>query len=261
VRVIDEDQLDPEGIDDDQPTDVGVRFECPVCGSQVAGTDFRVETAGEVWTGDAAVWAEEGVCSDCYREVVDKDIREWSPAEWLVHHYEGWNRTAQGVHDILLFEHSPQESWLPEDERHPILDLEATLAARREHLARCQMAMEELQSRYEADITPPPFQMTLASASEALSEAAVAKLRARREADLTVEEELRCESVYGIAPMGDEDPSQDDIPTVPRARAWVGEPTSLPPKPSSPRRPLLLAVLLTAAVILIAMLVVVARSR
>lgn len=261
VRVIDEDQLDPEGIDDDQPTDVGVRFECPVCGSEVAGADFRVETAGEVWTGDAAMWAEEGVCSDCYREVVSKDIREWSPAEWLVHHYEGWNRMAQAVHDILVFEYSPQESWLPEDDRHPILDLEATLAARREHLARCQMAMEELQSRYEATITPPPFQMTLASASEALSETVVAELRARREADLKVEGELRCESIYGLAPIADGDPLQDDIPTAPRVRARVGQPTSLPPKPLSPRRPLLLAVLVSAAIILIALLVVVARSR
>jgi hypothetical protein len=260
VRVIDEDQLDPEGIDDDQPTDLGMRFECPVCGSEVAGADFRVETAGEVWTGDAAVWAEEGVCSDCYREVVSQDIREWTPAEWLVHHYEGWHRMAQAVHDILVFEHSPQESWLPEDDRHSILDLEATLAARREHLGRCQMAMEELQRRYDASITPPPFQMTLASASEALSEAAVAELRTRREADLRVEAELRCESVYGIAPIW-EDPSQDDIPTEPRARARVGDPTSLLPKSSLPRRSLLLAVLLTAAVILIALLVVVARLR
>jgi hypothetical protein len=123
------------------------------------------------------------------------------------------------------------------------------------------MAMEELQRRYGASITPPPFQMTLASASEALSEAAVAELRTRREADLRVEAELRCESVYGIAPIWDEDSSQDDVPTEPRARAWVGDPTSLPPKSSPPRRPLLLAVLLTAAVILIALLVVVARLR
>jgi hypothetical protein len=201
VRVIDEDQLDPEGIDDDQPTDVGVRFECPVCGSQVAGTDFRVETAGEVWTGDAAVWAEEGVCSDCYREVVNKDIREWSPAEWLVHHYEGWHRMAQSVHDILVFEHSPQESWLPEDDRHRILDLEATLAARREHLARCQMAME------------------------------------------------------------DGAPLQDEIPTAPRAGGRVGDPTSVLPKPSSPRGPRLFAILFAAAVLLVAVFVVVARLR
>jgi hypothetical protein len=261
VRVLDEDQLDPEGSDDDQPTDVGVRFECPVCGSQVAGADFRVETAGEVWTGDAAVWAEEGVCSDCYREVVNKDIREWSPAEWLVHHYEGWHRMAQSVHDILVFEHSPQESWLPEDDRHRILDLEATLAARREHLARCQMAMEELQSRYEATITPPPFQMTLASASEALSEAVVAELRARREADLGVEIELRRESIYGLAPIVDGAPLQDEIPTAPRAGGRVGDPTSVLPKPSSPRGPRLFAILFAAAVLLVAVFVVVARLR
>jgi predicted nucleic acid-binding Zn ribbon protein len=217
--VLDEEQLDPEGIDDDQPTDVGERFECPVCGAAVPGVDFRVEAAGEVWTGDAAVWAEEGVCSGCYREVISKNVREWTSAEWLVHHYEGWHRMTLSAHDILVFEHSPQEGWLLEEDRHRILDVEGTLAARREHLARCQMAMKKLQERYDSTSAAPPFQMSLASASAALSEAVVDDLRLRREADLTIELELRRVSVYGIAPVVGDEPDEDDVPTRPGDRA------------------------------------------
>jgi hypothetical protein len=228
VRVLDEEQLDPEGIDDDQPTDVGERFECPVCGAAVPGVDFRVEAAGEVWTGEAAVWAEEGVCSECYREVIGKNVREWTSAEWLVHHYEGWHRMTLSVHDILVFEHSPQEGWLPEEDRHQILDLEATLAARREHLARCQMAMKELQARYDSTSTAPPFRMSLASASSALSEAVVDELRARRETDLSVEVELRRASVYGIAPFLDGESRPEDAPAQPPDRDGVGSPPALP---------------------------------
>lgn len=219
VRVVGEEQLDPEGQDDDQPTPLGERFDCPVCGSAVPAPDFRVEAPGEVWLGEMAVWAEEGVCNECYREVVSKNIREWTQAEWLVHHYEGWRTMVDSVHEIIVHEHSPQEAWLPEEERHEIVDLEATLAARREHLARCQMAMEELQGRYDATITPPPFQMTLASGSQALSEKAVAQLKSQREADLKVELELRQNSVYGVAPFDEEASPEDGISTEPSARA------------------------------------------
>jgi len=257
VRVIDEDQLDPEGVEDHQPTELGERFECPVCGSKVPGVDFRVEAAGEVWVGDAAVWAEEGVCSDCYREVISKNIREWSQAEWLGHHYEGWHRMTLTVYDIVAHEYSPQEAWLPEEERHPILDLEATLVARRAHLARCQMAMEELQGRYDTTITPPPFQMTLASASEALSGTALEELRARREEDLRVEVELRQASAFGIAPLPDEEPFQDDIPTQPRLHTQVVEDPSLASPDSSPRPRVLLAVLIAAAVIAAGLIILV----
>jgi len=203
VRVIDEEALDPEGLDADALTPIAERFACPVCGTEVPPSQFRVESVGEVWLGDEAVWAEEGVCADCYREVVSKNIREWTHAEWLVHHYEGWRTMVDSVHELLVFESSPQESWLPENERHQILDIEATLSARREHLARCQMAMEELQGRYDAKITPPPFQMTLASGSQALSDDAIDQLRARRDEDVRVETELRENSIYGVAPLDD----------------------------------------------------------
>lgn len=229
VRVLDEEQLDPLGIEDDKPTELGERFECPVCGAEVPGVDFRVEAAGEVWTGEAAVWAEEGVCSGCYREVISKNVREWTATEWLVHHYEGWHRMTLSVHDILVFEHSPHEGWLREEERHRILDVEATLAARREHLARCQMAMEELQGRYDSASTAPSFQVSLASASSALSEAVVDELTARRDADLSIEIELRRASVYGLAPFPDRDLLQDNVPTEPRAQDRVDSSIVRPP--------------------------------
>ncbi|MEE2830673.1 MAG: hypothetical protein VX498_15915 [Myxococcota bacterium] len=209
VRVLDEEQLDPGGTEDHRPTPVGESFDCPVCGTSVPASSFRVESAGEVWQGEAAVWAEEGVCSDCYRDVVAKNIREWTHPEWLVHHYEGWRKMAESVHEILVYEDSPQESWLPEEERHRILDVEATLASRREHMARCQMAMEELQGRYDAKITPPPFQMTMASASQALNEVSVEELKRLRQEDLQVEMELRQHSVYGVAPL-DKDSTSDE---------------------------------------------------
>ena len=232
VRVLDEEQLDPEGEEDVSPTPLAEMFDCPVCGSSVPGPDFRVEAAGEVWLGDAAVWAEEGVCGDCYREVIAQNVREWSQSEWLVHHYEGWRKMAESAHDIVVHEFSPQESWLPEEERHSILDLEATLAARREHLARCQMAMEELQARHSVDTTPPPFQMTLASASGALSESAVQQLRLQREADLRVESELRMDSVYGVPVYSDDDLGEDGVATIPEVPSYVPEEQVPEPKAS-----------------------------
>ena len=221
VRVVGEQELDPDGAEEDGVTPLRERFECPVCGTSVPAADFRTEAAGEVWQGEAAVWAEEGVCSDCYRDVVLRDARSWSASEWLVHHYEGWRRMTESVHEIFVYEYSSQGSWLPESERIDIVDVESTLAARREHLARCQMAMEELQGRYEAKITPPPFQMTLASASDALSEPAIEALKLRRLADLAAEEEARILSSQEQAAVFEEALSEEDVPTEPRLLARV----------------------------------------
>ena len=260
VRVLDEEQLDPEGHDEPNLTPLGEFFTCPVCGSEAPGVDFRVEAAGEVWLGDAAVWAEEGVCGDCYREVVRGNIRQWTQAEWLVHHYEGWRRMTESAHDILVYEYSPHESWLPEEERHPILDLEGTLATRREHLARCQMAMEELQGRYDVKTTPPPFQMTLASASEALSEAVIEELQAQRDADLSVESELRLASVHGTPSPARFGHSEDDIPTVPETGALIEDHETVPMIRRREKSSVLLGLLIAAAVIAVVLLVVALRT-
>ena len=202
VRVVREDELAPGDADDGaELTPVADEFPCPVCGTMTSAADFRVESVGEVWTGNAAVWAEEGVCPDCYREVLVPQIREWTDAEWLVHHYEGWKATVDTVANIFVYEESPHESWLPEEQRHRILDVEKTLSARRAHLARCQMTMRDLQGRYNANMTPPPFQMTLASGSEAVGIKALAELRAMREADLAAEMQRRHESVVSRAPI------------------------------------------------------------
>ena len=202
VRVVREDELLPGHADDGaELTPVADEFPCPVCGSMTPATNFRVESVGEVWTGNAAVWAEEGVCPDCYRDVLVPQVREWSDAEWLVHHYEGWRATVDTVKNIFVYEESPHESWLPVEERHRILDVEKTLSARREHLSRCQMTMRDLQGRYNANMTPPPFQMTLASGSEAVGIRALAELKAMREADLGAEMQRRHESVVARAPI------------------------------------------------------------
>ncbi len=205
VRVVREDELAPEDAlaSTDQLTPMADEYPCPVCGQMTPSEDFRVEGVGEVWTGNAAVWAEEGVCPDCYKEVLKPQIREWSDAEWLAHHYEGWKANVGTVHNLYVWEESIQEAWLPEEQRHGVLDVEATLAARREHLARCQMAMRDLQGRYRADLTPPPFQMTMASASEAVSPKAVADLQARRERDIAGEMRRRHDSVLSRAPFAD----------------------------------------------------------
>jgi len=200
VRVVGEDVLDPDGTVGGGETPILDKYPCPVCGTETPVANFRVEASGEVWTGQAAVWAEEGVCPACYKEVLGPHIREWTKAEWLVHHYEGWKTTVEAVHDIFVYEESAHEAWLPESERHRVLDVEKTLAARREHLGRCQMAMKELQGRYEAKITPPPFQMTLASGSRGLEERVVARLKGMRERDLQKEMARRNDSVMAVSP-------------------------------------------------------------
>ncbi len=208
VRVVREADLAPDDEATDQLTPMADEFPCPVCGQVTVAANFRTESVGEVWTGNAAVWAEEGVCPDCYRDVLAPQIREWSDAEWLVHHYEGWRGTVETVKNIFVYEESVQEGWLPEDDRHRVLDVERTLSSRREHLARCQLTMRDLQARYRADMTPPPFQMTLASASEAVSPKAVAELQARREQDIQAEMRRRHDSVVARAPI-----ASGDFPT------------------------------------------------
>jgi hypothetical protein len=196
VRVVPEDELDPDpsgGID--QLTPMADEFPCPVCGQVTAASRFQVESVGEVWTGNAAVWAEEGVCPDCYKDVLGPQVRQWTDAEWLAHHFEGWKGTVGTVHNLFVWEESLQESWLPADQRHRVLDVEGTLSARREHLARCQMSMRDLQGRYRADITPPPFQMTMAMAGEAVSSKSVAELQGMRERDVQIELGRRHDSV------------------------------------------------------------------
>lgn len=201
VRVVREDELDPEPVGGtDLLTPMVDEFPCPVCGQVTAADQFRVESVGEVWTSNAAVWAEEGVCPDCYRDVLGPQIREWSDAEWLAHHFEGWKATVGTVHHLFVYEESLQESWLPEADRHRVLDVEGTLSSRREHLARCQMSMRDLQGRYRGDLTPPPFQMAMAMASEAVSPKAAAELQAMRERDTETEMRRRNDSVVGRAP-------------------------------------------------------------
>ncbi|MCP4869581.1 MAG: hypothetical protein GY898_12775 [Proteobacteria bacterium] len=205
VRVVREDELDPDpvGMETDQLTPMVDEFPCPVCGQVTAADKFRVESVGEVWTGNAAVWAEEGVCPDCYADVLSPQIRDWSDAEWLAHHFEGWKATVGTVHNLFVYEESLQESWLPEAQRHKVLDVEATLSARREHLARCQMSMRDLKGRYRADLTPPPFQMTMAMASEAVSPKAAGELQAMRERDVNTELLRRHDSVVARSPWTD----------------------------------------------------------
>lgn len=233
VRVIGEDDLDPGGAPESvaELSPVADEFPCPVCGTMTPASAFRNESVGEVWTGNAAVWAEEGVCPACFREVLAPQIREWTPAEWLVHHYEGWRATVETVRNIFVYEESPQDSWLPEEQRHRILDIEKTLSARREHLARCQVAMRDLQGRYGANITPPPFQMTLAAGAEALGSKAVAELRVMRQADLDAEMQRRHESVVARAPVGsgewtETEPAREPAPATqveaaPAREGWV----------------------------------------
>jgi len=202
VRVIGENDLDPGGDpNSSELTPLAAEFPCPVCGTLTPAENFRVETVGEVWTGNAAVWAEEGVCPECYRAVLEPQIREWTDSEWLVHHYEGWRATVETIHNLFVYEESPQENWLLEHERHRVLDVEKTLSSRREHLARCQMTMRDLQGRYNANMTPPPFQMTLASAGEAVSPRVVADLKALHDRDIALEMKRRHESVIARGPL------------------------------------------------------------
>lgn len=201
VRVVSEEELAPEVEERAELTPLAEALPCPVCGNVTSLDEFIVESIGEVWTGQAAVWAEDGVCGDCYRDVLAPDRREWTQREWLAHHYEGWRSTAEMVHNLFVYEESPQESWLPDAERHRVLDVAGTLSARREHLARTQMAMKDLMGRFPAELTPPPFEMTLNQAGDAVSPRALAELKGMRTRDLEVESLRRADSVVSEAPV------------------------------------------------------------
>jgi hypothetical protein len=171
-------------IDDELP--------CPVCSKEIPLAEFRHEAIGEVWTREAAQWAEEGVCPACYRDILPPYVREWSDGEWLSHHHEGWRNTVEAVTQILKYQDSAQESWLPPEERHRLLDIEATLSARREHLALCQSAMEDLLQRYPSSMAPPPFEYLLVAArDQGLSETVLTELKEMRRQDVVTEDERR----------------------------------------------------------------------
>lgn|GEM_PF-1717577 len=187
VRVVTEKELAPEDeTGDHQPTPVEDDQACPSCNTPTPLGDFRVESIGEVWEGPAAVWAEEGVCPTCWVDVMPEHVRDWSDGEWMAYHYESWRATVEAVHEIFVFDDPPQDGWLPSENRGRVVDIERTLSARREHLARSQQTMRELQSRYNATLTPPPFQMSLASGGQATDPDAVEALRAMREDSLAV---------------------------------------------------------------------------
>jgi hypothetical protein len=205
VRVVGEDELAPLHDDRAELTPLAEALPCPVCGEETGLDQFIIESIGEVWAGQGAEWAEDGVCPDCYRDVIRPDLREWSEAEWLAHHYEGWRSTLEAVHNLFVYEESVQEGWLPDGERHKILDVGATLAARREHLARSQMAMRDLRGRFSSQLTPPPFEMSVAQAGDAVSARALAELKGMRARDEEMESLRRSDSIVGAAPTEDDD--------------------------------------------------------
>jgi hypothetical protein len=174
---------------------------CPICGNPTPLDKFRAEAIGEIWDGRAAEYAEEGVCHDCYRDVVAPGMRSWSNAEWLVHHYEGWRTSLEKIHDVFVFDESPQESWLPPYQRSRVLSVEKTIQQRKAHLRRSHMAMLELLGKHSATLTPPPFQMAVATATEAVSPAAIILLEERRSEDLADEEQRRSDSIMARAPL------------------------------------------------------------
>ncbi len=195
VDIVGEDEL-AAGAEDDSHhlTPIAEVATCPLCTKKVPLDSFQVESLGEVWEGDAAVWAEEGVCGGCYRNVLPPFVRDWTDREWLFHHFEGWKATLADVHDLVVYTESPQEGWMLGENKHKILDVEGTLTSRREHLARCQMACKELLEKYGKAQAPPPFQETLEVGAESVSARSVAELKKMREGDLSVEMKLREES-------------------------------------------------------------------
>ncbi len=185
---------------DDALTAIDDIAKCPSCGCRVPLDTFQTEAVGEEWEGDAALWAEDGVCRDCYRDVVPGMLRRWSTAEWVGHHFEGWKVQVRKVHEVEVLVESEHDAWLPDEDRHRILDVEQTLSARREHLARSQMRLRELRAEFGLDRDPPEFIAELEAARDALSERAYSELRVRRDADLRMEKERRVGSVTALSP-------------------------------------------------------------
>jgi len=227
VRVLGTGSIGTLATGDSQLTPIDEELPCPVCGVDVSLSDFRHESLGEEWTREAAEWAEEGVCPACYRDILPPYIREWSDGEWLAHHYEGWRNTVDSVTEIRRYEDSAQESWLPPEQRHRLLDIEATLSSRRAHLALCQSAMEDLYRRYPSSMTPPPFEQMLVAARErALSAAALQELREIHDEDLAVEGARREDSMVidtGGAAQRNEAELLDDVQDAELAKTMDNE--------------------------------------
>ncbi len=253
VKVVAQDH-EEMGEPDSELTPIADAAPCPICGNSTALEDFRSESIGEIWTGRAAEYAEEGVCLDCYRDVVADSLRSWSDAEWLAHHYEGWRTSLQQIHDIFVFDESPQEAWLPEEDRSRLLNVDKTLAQRQEHLQRSHSAMLDLLGKHNANITAPPFQMSMATAQEAVSASAVAALHQRREEDLEAEAMRRADSVVARAPV-EEAPEMVELRTI--GGTTVKVPVSEAPKRSGG----VSAGLLIGGLIVVAIVVVVLMLR
>ncbi|MCO4773556.1 MAG: hypothetical protein KDA24_26220, partial [Deltaproteobacteria bacterium] len=185
---------------DEHLTTIDDIAKCPSCGNLVPLETFQSEAVGEVWEGEAALWAEDGVCRNCYRDVLPANLRRWTTEEWVRHHFEGWKSQVRKVHDVEVMVDSEHDSWLPGEERHRILDVEGTLSARREHLARAQMRLRELKAELELADDPVDFVTELETAREGLGAEARKELERRRDADLARETERRVGSVTNLSP-------------------------------------------------------------
>ncbi len=173
---------------------------CPSCGRLVPLDEFQSEALGEVWEGEASLWAEDGVCRACYRDVIPKHLRRWTTEEWIAHHFEGWRAQVGKVHDLEVSATSEQDAWLPDEERMQILDVEATLSARREHLARASMRLRDLRGELGLAADPPQFVAEIEAARTALGPEARAQLEQQRLADLDRERARRVGSVTNLSP-------------------------------------------------------------
>lgn len=192
--------LSDHGGSDDHLTTIDDIATCPSCRKLIPLDAFQSEAPGEVWEGEASLWAEDGVCRDCYRDVIPNMQRHWTKEEWTSHHFEGWSAQVRKVHEVEVLDDSDQDAWLPDEERHKILDVEATLSARREHLARAGMRLRELRAELNLTSDPPQFTAELELAREALGTEAIKELERRRAADLDRERERRVRSVTELSP-------------------------------------------------------------
>lgn len=198
------DSSQPSGPQDstsyDPLTTIDDMAACPSCAKLVPLDKFQSEAMGEVWEGEAALWAEDGICRDCYRDVIPGKLRRWTREEWIAHHFEGWRAQVRRVHDVEVLVESEQDSWLPDASRHRILNVDATLSARREHLARSSMRLRDLRSEFDLKADPQQFTAELELARRSLSEEARSELEMRREADLSRERDRRIDSVSELSP-------------------------------------------------------------
>jgi hypothetical protein len=91
--------------------------------------------------------------------------------------------------------------------------------------------MLELMKKHRVTSTPPPFQMSMATASDSLSLATEATLTAQREGDLEAERVRRNDSVVMRSPVSDELREPVDL----RTEGGTLIPTLSTPEPSSVR--------------------------